>query len=290
MTCLAQMTVRGTAALALVAWCSAGCGGGSHGGAADGWSAETAAEDVVARDPAMADRAPDGLVDPGYSTDDVAPESHPTEAYIGGGDVCDAAGGPAPSVPTAQYLLDCMRPACCYDIYFDPDSPVSFYPYQIEWTASATEPLPPCVEPADDLLIVRATWRDVYAVPGACAEAPCGGHCHPTVGKVYMVDTAHDRVRYLGDEDTNSWGPPIVPTPVLGGWELAVSPQKTYVFHMNTPVMGTCDGVPCLLSWAVCFIEVKGGPCLHVPLDDSPGPCPLSMFEYARDNGQCATW
>ena len=50
------------------------------------------------------------------------------------------------------------------------------------------------------------------------------------------------------------------------------------------------DGLPCQLSWAVCFIEVKGGPCLHVPLDDSPGPCPLSMPEYFLDNGQCATW
>jgi len=205
---------------------------------------------------------------------------------------CDAAGGPIPYVPGEEYLALCMREECWTGVYIDP-APVSFGPYQIEWTMSAVNPLPPCVEPHDNLLIVRTKWRNVFGdLPGASAmsDLPCGGMCLPSSGKVYLVDTTTDSVRYLGDEDPGGWGAAILPEAVNGGWKLQVSPTKDYVFHRSGCGMGTMDGLPYILGWAACVVEIKNTACLHFPMRADPGPCPVDQIDYVMDGGKCSTW
>jgi len=217
---------------------------------------------------------------------------------------CDSTGGPVPFDPTDEYLDRCLHTECSEFPGFQEFPLVRMSAWQVEWTTSATQPLPPCVEPEEHLLIVRAKWLDVFGDdehiswsdtrPASWPEAPCDGHCIPSAGKVYLVDTMTDGVRYLGDEDSSSWGPAILPPHTLDGWKLTVSPDKEYVFsYSSANVAATCDGVPCMIPWIRCFIEVGVSTCIHVPLQADPGECPLDIFEYALTNGRrgsCITW
>jgi len=265
--------------------------------------------DTAEIDPAD-DRFRDRVSDPSAGDDRMEPQDeasdhlHAEDAGTGdsvgdpGG--CDIGGsGPVPFVASADYLQQCMRHDCCEGKMIDPN-PVELAPFQVEWAQSPIHPLPPCVAGAPNLLIVRATWRDIPADPPdpvVCPEAPCGGQCFPSGGKVYLVDTLTDRVRYLGDEDPAGWGSGNPGAPVLGGWKVEISTDKAYIFHSTTPTMGTCDGAPCVLPWAICFLEVQDQKCVHFPLVGPTGDCPLTeltqaqfTFPNLRIPGECGVW
>lgn len=182
----------------------------------------------------------------------------------------------------------CERSICCFAVNFEP-SAVAFTPYQVEWSASSSFPLPEGLAPQRSWLVVRAVWRDAYADFGSCDESPCGGHCVPSRGKVYVVDVEKDAVRYLGDEDVDSWkkwGPPVLPTAEKEGYRLQVDANRSYVFR-RTASEWTCSGPECVPPWAACAVDLGDKGCLHFPLEASCGECPKTSPAYLRDNGHC---
>jgi hypothetical protein len=225
----------------------------------------------------------DAITDPNGEAAEVLPDAP---------SACDTTGGPVPFSPHADYLALCRRQKCCESIIFDP-SPIELTPFQAEWTTDPVHPLPPCVRPDPDVLIVRARWRDLLADPpvnGLCSDTPCGGSCLPSTGKIFLLNTRTDSVRYVGDEDPASWGQFTGLEPIAGGWKVVVSPEKAYIFHTTTPSVGLCAGVPCVLPWAICFAEIKNQMCLHFPMQAAPGDCPMDHAEYLMNFGRCQTW
>jgi hypothetical protein len=189
----------------------------------------------------------------------------------------------------------CEKTECCFDVAIDP-APVSLSPFQIQRVTESAYPVPDGVPLESDLLLIRAKWRDVFADPssGVC-QTPCGGHCVPSGGKVYLVDTRTDAVRFVGDEDTEtwkSWGPAIVHTPTIYGYEVELDDGKLYYFNSTDNAwQEPAAGNGTVRPWAVCFLTVgRNGRCIHFPLTADPGPCPLDVPEYLMSGGQCPTF
>jgi len=204
------------------------------------------------------------------------------------------------------FLESCTETACvdfgkyCVDFVL-----TSMTLESLEWVTSTNDTAPECLTPDPDYLLVRVLWYDYLVDLGYKGEIwgtmPCGGHCHVSTGKVYLVNTATDQVLYLGDQDPSAWPEGIFPESTVSGRKFVVSDNKTYIFANSTvPLcsngeefsaenMSTCG----LSNWAVCFLKVrKAGEldyCIHFPLDANPGECPTTRY-YIENSGRCAAW
>lgn len=214
------------------------------------------------------------------------PSSIDGDTDVAGDESCDAAGAPIPFQLTGETQRFCAQVQCCREVYIDP-APVYWGPRSAEWTTSATAVLPPCIKPDPDVIIFRASWHDVFAdhpLAYGCEEGVCAGTCIPSTGKVYLINTRTDAVRYVGDEDPEAWGPLRNLTPVLGGYEFTVSPEKTYIFTLGRNQYD-CPFHP--LLWLPCGLEIKSPTpqCYNLPMTAAPGPCPGQFCI-----GACNTW
>ena len=163
------------------------------------------------------------------------------------------------------------------------------------------------ISPRAGFLLVRVEWHDFFADPADNGTdfgvMPCGGHCHPSTGKVYLVDTVTDDVVYLGDQDLSLWDEGLDTEITAEGVEFGVSDNKKYIFsNQSNPLcadgsMFTSDNLfTCGQSdWVVSFLEVQEHgsttKLIHFPLNDLPDECPLEQLAYwAEGYGECAVW
>jgi hypothetical protein len=93
--------------------------------------------------------------------------------------------------------------------------------FQFEHLSSSSSPGMPDGLVCDEgkpLIVLRMKWYDCWALDGCKLSPPCGGHCYPFAGYVYIINPEVHEIVGLSKESLAAWQA-WTPQPQLAVWE-----------------------------------------------------------------------